>query len=144
MLGLRCKFALGLPVRDSGRVPVFPPEEGFVEVGLEGVFGVLGAALARIEGIFVDDVGARGDGEGGVGEAALRRALFAFWVRSFSSSSEELLSEFFALKSMLIATDSMLLRELPNEGARLMPGGQSDDPVNVSERRTRRGAITTG
>lgn len=41
---------------------------------------------------------------------------------------------------MLIATDSMLLRELPKDGARLRLVG----PVAVSGRRTRRVATTKG
>lgn len=105
--------------------------------------GVLGAVLDRVEDL-ANDVGRPADGEVGVGEAAFRRTLFAFWLRNFSSSSEEVASEFFALKSILIATESKLLRELPKEGARLIPGAQNDDPANVSERRTRREEITTG
>lgn len=69
-------------------------------------------------------VGTFGDviGDSGVGEEAFLRALFAFLLRSRSSSSDEVASEFLASKSMLMATDSRLLRELfPNEGARFKP-----------------------
>ena len=103
-----------------------------------GLEGVLGTALERVVGL--DDVGTVGgtNEKVGVGEAAFRRALFAFWLRNFSSSSEDVASEFFALKSILIAADSKLLRELPKDGARLIPGVRNDDPVSVSERRIRR------
>ena len=92
--------------------------------------GVAGDALMRAEAR-VDDVTPpdASNGDTKVGDAAFRRTRFAFCVRNFSSSSEEVVSEFFASKSMLIATDSMLLRELPKDGARLMPGGQSEDEV---------------
>lgn len=132
MFGLRCTSALALEVRVRACSVLFPLDAIF-EVGLEGVLGI---ALERVAGL-EDDVG-RAGGAVGVGEAAFRRALFAFWLRSFSSSSEEVASEFFALKSILIAADSKLLRELPKDGARLMPGVRNDDPVNVSERRIRR------
>lgn len=134
MLGLRCRSALGLGARVRACSVLFPTE-GFFEVGLEGV---LGTALERVVGL--DDVGTVGgtNEKVGVGEAAFRRALFAFWLRNFSSSSEDVASEFFALKSILIAADSKLLRELPKDGARLIPGVRNDDPVSVSERRIRR------
>lgn len=131
---------MDLDARVRGSSPLLPMG-GVFEDTLEGVFGT---ALERVADL-ANDVGRaeEANGEVGTGEAAFRRALFAFWPRNFSSSSEEVASEFFALKSMLIATESKLLRELPNEGARLMPGVRSDDAVNVSERRTRRG-ITMG
>lgn len=44
---------------------------------------------------------------------------------------------------MLIATDSKLLRELPKEGARLIPPVREGIPVVVSDRRTRRVATTS-
>lgn len=78
----------------------------------------------------------------GVGEASFRRALFAFLLRSLSSSSD-VTSESLASKSMLMATDSrlvQLLRELPPyEGARFKLVGKSTAPAKVSERLSFRG-----
>ena len=82
-------------------------------------------------------------GEVGVGDDIFLRTRFAFRLRIFSSSSEDVASEALASKSMLIATDSKLLRELPNEGARFRPRGKQE-PANVSERLMRRTAIKIG
>lgn len=68
---------------------------------------------------------------GGVGEAALVRAFFAFLVLNFSSSSEEVTSESLVPWSTLMDVESRLLREpAPKDGARfsgrLVPANESE------------------
>jgi hypothetical protein len=134
MLGLRCRLAFGLA--DD----IFSVVLG--ATFMERLVAALPTALVLAAGAATIG-GAMGDA--GVGEHAFLRALLTFLHRNFSSSSEEVTSEAFASKSMLIAADSRLLRELLlNEGARFNPRGNNEDPVKVSERLMRRTAIKIG
>ena len=68
---------------------------------------------------------------GGVGEAGLVRAFFAFLLRNLSSPSEDVTSESLAPWSTLMDVESRLLREpAPKEGARfsgrLVPANESE------------------
>ena len=90
-------FALGLEERVCGGVLVFlapccltDPSTDLVAV-IERVAGLEGGEIT---------IGVT-TGEVAVGVEGFLLALFAFLLRSFSSSSEEVASESFALKSML-------------------------------------------
>lgn len=96
-LELRLWVVLGFEV-DLGNAL---PDEGFIEVfvPVDGVFAALDvgifddATLERVRGFEKAGV----EGTVGVGEEACVRAFFAFLLRNFSSSSEDVASESFAL-----------------------------------------------
>lgn len=146
ILGLRARFALALG-REERVCIVGLGFEAVLCLGV-AVDGVFAAVLERVTGlaggeITIGEAIGEPAGDVGVGDGIFLLALFAFLLRNFSSSSEEVTSESFALKSILMA-DSRLLRELPpNDGARLRPA-YSDDPVSVSDRLTRRMGIMRG
>ena len=122
------------------------PFSPFCSAELAATEVVLEAVLERVLGREGGErMGGDSGGGVGVGDVAFVRALFAYLWRNFSSSSEDVTSESRALKSILIALDSRLLRELSlYEGALFSPGKRVD-PAKVSERLSLRTlAVTAG
>ena len=135
MLGLRCRFARG---RWDGR-------RGLVTVSSSGLGGGIGFPSRGPNSIFffaADDFGFFGLGEHGSGAAGtvgdFLRAFFAFFVRSFSSSSDEAVDPLESLRwrtnpspSILVDSDDELFEEAPYDGARLSTRGRGIDDVSL-------------
>ena len=115
MLGLRDSVILGRDVRREVSVGGADAEEGF-----EICLVVRRSCLDFV----VEGGAAEGEVAGGVGEHAFTRGFFAFLLRSFSSSSDDVVTSERLEQSTLIASELRIEID-PNDGAHFKgdPGG---------------------
>lgn len=132
ILGLRFRFALGLA-------------DAFTALDLLSLFVGVALEIGVAEGVTLVGVESRPGFEGvrgilvGGGDVAFVRAFLVFLRYLIFSSSSDVTSESLALKSMLMATDSMLPLELAlKEGARFKGRAKASETLNVSARLIRR------